>query len=138
MNMNALRLKMSATSFDSPHGLSNRFNFSTAQDICKLSMACMRIPRFREVVCTRKYTTKALNNEKSVYNWENTNKLLGKNDFWVGCKTGVTEPAGPCFSGFYEDIPNKNRYCVVVLSSKTMEQRWVEVPKMVKWAIKCK
>ncbi len=81
----------------------------------------MRITRFREVVCTKKYSTKALNNEKSIYNWENTNKLLGRNEFWVGCKTGVTEPAGPCFSGFYEDIPKKNRYCIVVLSSKTME-----------------
>ena len=57
---------------------------------------------------------------------------------WIGCKTGVTETAGPCFSGFYENNETGEKYCVVVLSCKSMEARWHEVPKMVKWAIEAK
>ena len=96
----------------------------------------MRSVRFREVVSTRYYNTRALNDVSSHYYWENTNKLIG--DHWIGCKTGVTEAAGPCFSGWYEDNETGEQYCVVVLSSKSMDQRWVEVPKMVEWAIKSK
>jgi len=141
MNKLATKLKMTSTSFDSPHGLVNKNNYSTAKDILLLSIACMKIPRFRKVVGTRVYCTHAANNQKSLYNWENTNKLLGRKEHqlhWVGCKTGVTESAGPCFSGFYENGETGDKYCVVVLSCKTMESRWVEVPKMVKWAIECK
>ncbi|TNV81785.1 hypothetical protein FGO68_gene11227 [Halteria grandinella] len=135
MNYNAMRLKMSQTQFDSPHGLSNKYNYSTAKDICRLSTVCMQLPRFRQVVGTRIYKAKAHNNEQSTYTWESTNRLLGKQG-WVGCKTGVTDPAGPCFSGWYQG--EGGTYCVVVLKSRSMEQRWVEVPKMVQWAIKCK
>jgi D-alanyl-D-alanine carboxypeptidase (penicillin-binding protein 5/6) len=128
MNFYALRLKLSSTNFDSAHGLSNKHNYSTASDICKLSLACMKLPKFREVVNTRYYSTRPLNNDQFKYKWENTNKLLGDTR-WVGCKTGVTEPAGPCFSGFYEN--EEDKYCVVVLHCKSMESRWKEVPRMV-------
>ncbi len=141
MNKNAHKLKMNSTQFDSPHGLMNKNNFSTAKDILLMSLACMKIPRFRKVVNTKYYCTRAYNNQKSLYNWENTNKLLGRKEHqlhWIGCKTGVTDSAGPCFSGFYENNDTGDKYCVIVLSCKTMESRWVEVPKMVKWAIECK
>ena len=52
----------------------------------------------------------------------------------IGCKTGITNAAGPCFAGGYEKDDIK--LMVVVLSSKSMEQRWVEVPKMITWALK--
>ena len=98
----------------------------------------MKIARFREVVGTKTHKTVSLSPSKTVYTWETTNKLIGKKEHWVGCKTGVTDPAGPCFSGFYENKRSGERFCVVVLKCKTMEQRWHEVPKMVKWAIKTK
>lgn len=55
---------------------------------------------------------------------------------FIGCKTGITNAAGPCFCGAYEK--NGHKFIVVVLSSKTMDIRWVEVPKLVDWAIKKK
>ena len=39
------------------------------------------------------------------YEWQNTNKLLdGDLEFkgTIGCKTGVTPVAGPCFAGAFE------------------------------------
>jgi D-alanyl-D-alanine carboxypeptidase len=81
--------------------------------------------------------SRSLNQKKPTnYTWENTNKLLGTVDGFIGCKTGITDPAGPCFCGGYEK--DNEKFIVVVLSSKTMEQRWIEVPKIVEWAIKKK
>jgi serine-type D-Ala-D-Ala carboxypeptidase (penicillin-binding protein 5/6) len=94
---------MLSTSFDSPHGLANRHNYSTARDILTLSIACMKNARFREVVVTKTHKAVSLSPSKTIYTWESTNKLLGRKEHWVGCKTGVTDPAGPCFSGFYEN-----------------------------------
>ena len=73
------------------------------------------------MVGTRTFKTSALNNEQSHYRWDSTNKLLGRKEHWVGCKTGVTDPAGPCFSGIYENNLAGDRYCVVTLKSKSME-----------------
>jgi serine-type D-Ala-D-Ala carboxypeptidase (penicillin-binding protein 5/6) len=52
MNSNAGKLKMFQTNFDSPHGLANKYNYSTAYDLCLLTHKCMQIPLFREVVYT--------------------------------------------------------------------------------------
>ena len=104
----------------------NKYNYSTAHDICLLCSKCMQIPLFRKVVSTKVYSACG-------YTWENTNKLLGT-DGWIGCKTGITDAAGPCYSGCYER--NGHKVVVVVLESKSMEHRWVEVRKMVEWVEK--
>jgi len=55
----------------------------------------------------------------------------------LGSKTGVTQTAGPCFSGCFSRKNPKDQktdnVIVVVLGSKSMEQRWTEVPLLVKW-----
>lgn len=60
--------------------------------------------------------------------WENTNKLLS--DGFEGIKTGINEISGPCLSAYYKD------YIIVVLNSKSMDERWIEVKKLVRWIIK--
>ena len=44
MNQDAKELGMSKTKFDSPHGLGNPLNYSTAEDQCKLIAVGMKIP----------------------------------------------------------------------------------------------
>lgn len=55
----------------------------------------------------------------------------------LGCKTGVTQSAGPCFSGCFararKNEQNTDNVIVVVLGSKSMEIRWIEVPQLVRW-----
>jgi len=76
---------MQATAYDSPHGLMNKLNISTAEDQAVLVNECMRIDFFRKVVGTKNYETVALkgspvnpsNGGISYYRWESTNKLLG-------------------------------------------------------------
>lgn len=43
------------SNFANPHGLSNINNYSTADDVCKLSIEAMKNQTFREVVGTKKY-----------------------------------------------------------------------------------
>ena len=64
MNRNARRLGMYDTYYDSPHGLSNERNFSTVYDICLLTHECMKIQVYRQVVGTRVFECKALNEQK--------------------------------------------------------------------------
>lgn len=55
MNRNALTLKLHNTFFDSPHGLMNPQNVSTAYDMARLATICMQIPTFRRIVSTKTY-----------------------------------------------------------------------------------
>jgi D-alanyl-D-alanine carboxypeptidase len=55
MNDMAEKLGLSSTCFDSPHGLMNIQNFSTAHDMSKLSAICMKNEAFRKIVCTKIY-----------------------------------------------------------------------------------
>jgi D-alanyl-D-alanine carboxypeptidase len=132
------------TNFDSPHGLQNHTNISTAFDMAILSYHCMKNKVFREVVKTPLFEVLT---PFCRYEWQNTNRLLGFDfdaedcvEFFkgtIGCKTGVTQSAGPCFSGCFERKYGKGKLSdnciVVVLGCKSMESRWVEVPALVKW-----
>ena len=57
MNSHASRLKMSNTFYDSPHGLMNKANYSSAEDMALLVQECMKYDPFRKVVNTREYST---------------------------------------------------------------------------------
>lgn len=135
---------LSNTNFDSPHGLPNYQNTSTAQDVAILTFKCMQIQFFAQIVKTPYYSVET---PLRSYEWYNTNKLLGVDvdceetvemfEGTLGCKTGITQTAGPCFSGcFARHNQNKvetDNVIVVVLGSKSMESRWTEVPQLVKW-----
>lgn len=115
----------------------NKHNYSTAHDIALLAEKCMQIEIFRKVVCSQQHETFAIKSKKEKltrYRWENTNKLLGNIEGFIGCKTGITNAAGPCYAGCFEK--GEDKLIIVVLCSKSMEQRWIEVPKMAEWAIK--
>ena len=75
MNIRAKELSLRGSFFDSPHGLNNFFNRSTANDICKLSCIAMRNPIFRKVVSMKRFVVPKGSNSK-IYKWENTNRLL--------------------------------------------------------------
>lgn len=60
MNDNAVALKLMNTFFDSPHGLMNPQNVSTAYDMARLSSHCMKIPLFRRIVSTKTYECRAV------------------------------------------------------------------------------
>ena len=123
---------MNSTFYDSPHGLMNKNNYSTAYDIALLTGECMKIELYRKIVGTKVYETSALsgspkdgNGNLTKYVWENSNKLLGKVPGLLGCKTGITTSAGPCFAGYYEKDDKK--ISIILLHSKSLDHRWVEI-----------
>ena len=141
MNMRARQVGLENTFFNSPHGLSNPTNTSTAFDLAKLTRHCMKHAKFREIVRTRTYTCRAVSQDPkaipqdpnvrvTTYYWENTNKMLHKG--FVGVKTGITPNAGPCLSTCFK----KDGYNIVIilLCSKSMSHRWLEIIKIVAWA----
>lgn len=134
---------MLSTYYDSPHGLMNKNNYSTATDVALLTTECMKNEIFRKVVGTVLYETTALggspkNGEGKLnkYRWENSNKLLGKLPGLIGCKTGITTAAGPCFAGYYEKDDIK--LAIILCHSKSMEARWDEIKLLVDWQLKYK
>lgn len=60
MNLNAVKMKMFSSNFDSPHGLVNKVNYSTGYDVCVLTTKCMQIPLIRDIVKTQIYRTSPL------------------------------------------------------------------------------
>ena len=55
MNEYAEKYQMTSTYFDSPHGLMNIQNISTAHDMSKLSALCIKHEAFRRIVSTKYY-----------------------------------------------------------------------------------
>lgn len=109
MNVQVERLGLKLTHFDNPHGLCNLHNFSTAHDMAIVTNRCMYMEQFRNVVKTKCYEAKT---DLKTYQWQNTNKLLGCDlnedetpvplfKGTLGCKTGITPTAGPCFAGAF-------------------------------------
>lgn len=102
MNTLSRKLGLTRSSWANPHGLSNINNLSTAEDVARLCMHCMKNAKFREVVGTRAYSCGIYKEgeegaiEKGWIKWENTNKMLWQG--WDGIKTGVTPNAGPCLA----------------------------------------
>ena len=58
--------------------------------------------------------------------------LLGKPGY-NGCKTGITEAAGPCCSVTY--AKDGQCFAIVLLNSISMKERWIEVPNLVEWVV---
>ena len=61
MNLFCQKYGLSQTNFDSPHGLQNVENLSTAFDIAKLSGIAMQNETFRKIVSTKSYECEVRN-----------------------------------------------------------------------------
>jgi D-alanyl-D-alanine endopeptidase (penicillin-binding protein 7) len=122
MNRRARQLGMLHTNFEDPSGLSNN-NRSTAYDISRMLEAASYYPVITDIspqpqtrieVAGKRRTQQVLlrnTNFKLLYEFQNT----------VVSKTGFTTAAGRCIAMIIEH--NGRRYSVVVLGTRTVEQR---------------
>lgn len=78
MNHYAREVGLRDSYFDSPHGLANHRNVSTALDVAKVSAECLNDPRFLEIVSTKTFRVGITeeNKNKNEYFWENTHKMV--------------------------------------------------------------
>lgn len=91
MNKKANELNMTNTYFCNPNGLDEVCeNISTARDMALLTKYANKIPFYKQVVGTKRYTVKS---NLKTYDWYNKNKLLSTYKYTTGGKTGFTEKA---------------------------------------------
>jgi D-alanyl-D-alanine carboxypeptidase len=134
MNQKARELKLKNTAFVDPTGLEPE-NVGTATDIAKLLSYALQNKKIQETVLQKKYVFSPIGS-KRVYYVKSTNELL-----WsflneepyelLGGKTGYTEEAGYNLTvGARRD---GHEIIIVVLGSKTAEDRFKEVKGLVDW-----
>jgi serine-type D-Ala-D-Ala carboxypeptidase (penicillin-binding protein 5/6) len=132
MNYMAEYLDLTSTTFQNPHGLSVKPNYSTAKDVNILTAYALKNCIFKEIVGLQSYVVNVYNpiyGSRQIY-WKNTNKLLGKG--FDGAKTGTTDKAGACLCATIDDPITP--FIVTILKSKTSEDRWEDAIQLAKWA----
>ena len=91
MNVEAEKIGLTQSYFDSPFGAENIYNVSTARDMCKLTECLMAKVDLRQMVGTLKHSCDPVfrkpfsagmkvwesNKCRPSYIWENNNKLIG-------------------------------------------------------------
>jgi D-alanyl-D-alanine carboxypeptidase (penicillin-binding protein 5/6) len=65
MNHEASKLKLSNTSFSNPHGLSDKANRSSAQDVTRLTFSALKYSLFCEIIKKSDYESRV------VFDWDN-------------------------------------------------------------------
>jgi D-alanyl-D-alanine carboxypeptidase len=138
MNETSVRLGCSKkTNFAVAHGMHHDRNYSTALDIATLSCNAIRNhPLLADIINTKYYECRSRLFPDHCYKWKNTNEMIwDSSKCYYGVKTGVTQTAGPCLSVHYKSSCGTFDFIIVVLNSKTKEARFLEIPKLVEWAI---
>jgi serine-type D-Ala-D-Ala carboxypeptidase (penicillin-binding protein 5/6) len=125
MNATARELKMLQTHFVNPHGLTDKAHLSTADDLAKLAIAALEVPRFRDYVTCRQHGCEVSGpgGYKRNLKWENTNRLLGIEGY-TGLKTGTTDAAGACLVSCSQR--GDRELVVVLLNSANSDARYVD------------
>ena len=130
---------MKSSNFAVAHGMHHYNNFSSAFDIAKLSnIALKKHSILAEIVNTKELNVTSRLNPKHIYKWKNTNFMLWNEDgigTYSGIKTGVTPTAGPCLAVTFKSKCGQFDFIIVVMNCATREARFIEIPKLINWAM---
>ena len=125
MNREAVRLGMKHSHFVNVTGLPNAQHYSTASDLATLSRALIEeFPQYFPMYKVREYR----HNNITQYN---RNRLLGRDPFVDGLKTGYTESAGFCMIA--TALRKERRVIAVVLNSGSENGRAVDAQKLLNY-----
>ena len=91
MNETAEKAGAVNTNFVNPNGLHHDEHYTTARDLCLISVYAMKNPVFREIVATKRHKI-----PDSKRNFPNKNKILFNYAGGNGIKTGFTKASGRC------------------------------------------
>ncbi len=124
MNETAKKYGANNSNFTNPHGLHDKNHYTTAYDLCLISINAMKNPVFEEIVSTKRVE---ISNEGYSYKrlLINKNKMLNTFDGCNGVKTGYTKSAGRCLVSSAER--NGATYVCVVINSPQMWERSQEL-----------
>jgi serine-type D-Ala-D-Ala carboxypeptidase (penicillin-binding protein 5/6) len=133
MNKHALKIGLKNTHYQNCHGLSEKGNRSTANDLGRLAFIALQYSQIEKIVSTRSYSTyvRDIRGNQRLVVWTNTNKLLEKG--FCGIKTGVTPNAGPCLSSMLRD--ENAAVIITLLNCKSLDHRFTEAERLAHWAL---
>lgn len=98
MNDKARIIGCKDSHFINPNGLPSTNHYSTAADMARIAVYCMKNEAFREIVDTRRTSIRWIYPKEKWAELNNTNELLGKYNGADGIKTGWTTAAGGCLA----------------------------------------
>ena len=124
MNDRAEELGLENTHFETPAGIDAKGNYSSANDLAKITREVMKYPEFREIVAKPEATISTQDREIDVVN---TNLLVVPNSGYdygpaTGVKTGTSPQAGPCLVASAQS--DDESYIAVVLDAAGDVQRF--------------
>jgi D-alanyl-D-alanine carboxypeptidase (penicillin-binding protein 5/6) len=128
MNTLAIRCGATCSHFVNPHGLPAS-QHSTARDMARIAFRAYRNPDLRDAMATKSYCFRYANGR--FCNLEPTNKLLLRDPYCNGMKTGFTESAGKCLITSYSK--GGRDFILVQLGSRA---RYIfdDAERMMQWA----
>lgn len=139
MNRNCATIGMHNSLYDSPHGLGNPNNKSTAFDQTLLVSECLKDPRFVPITHKRNHRVKASkeNGNSKDYFWD----LVENNGMvelagYTAIKSGWTPNAGSCLATVCELSPHHPLIIMIIGCKMKYEERkyrCLETVKIAKW-----
>lgn len=127
MNKKVLQLNLRNTHFDNPAGFDSRNQYSSAEDLAKITEEALKNPQLAIIFATEKTNIVSLN-QKYTHQLVNLNKLLSSVNGVLGIKTGTTEGAKENLVTLVER--DKHRVLLVVLGSN---DRFGETTSLIDW-----
>ena len=127
MNDMVVRLGLSNTHFDNPHGLDSDTHYTTAYDLAAITAYALKNPTFKEIVSTKKMIIEPTEEYQARY-LKNKNRLLFQDDNCIGVKTGFTDNAGRCLVNAHEE--NGMQIISVVLNCQPMFEECDRLTKL--------
>ena len=131
MNKKAREIGCKNSNFVNPNGLPNPQHYSTAADMARIAVYCMKNPDFRKIVETKRTSIKWIYPKDKWSELNNTNELLGKFKGANGIKTGWTRAAGGCLAASAKrgDV----ELIAVVMNSTDMGTRFDDATKLLNY-----
>lgn len=143
MNSKAEELGCKNTHFVNTNGMHDENHYTTAEDLAKIAVYCMKNEEFRKIVSTVEYNLPATplykNNDRIM---KNTNLLINPSSkyfsqYVIGVKTGFTTQAGNCLVS-YAEKNGTELVCVTLKagsSSASSGQRFEDSKKLIEYGL---
>ena len=143
MNQKAAEIGCENTHFVNTNGMHNINHYTTAEDLAKIAVYCMKNEVFREIVSTLEYDLPVTNLYKETRTMKNTNLLINPESKYylknvIGVKTGYTKEAGNCLISYAITDDGEELVCVTLKagnSSETSVQRFIDNKEVLEYGL---
>ncbi len=144
MNEKAEEIGCKNTHFVNTNGMHDKNHYTTAEDLAKIAVYCMKNEEFRKIVSTVEYklpTTELYTKDDRIM--KNTNMLIHPESKYymenvIGVKTGYTKEAGNCLISYAVTDNGEELVCVTLKagnSSATTNQRFADSKDVLEYGL---